>query len=61
MADYTLAELADVNLFYGEIHSNSQEAKHLCVERFPGWRLQKFVAFQRLDFEKQGSLHHLQD
>lgn len=49
MADYTLHELADMHLIYGEARCNGREARRLYAERFPQRRLPNHVTFQKLD------------
>ena len=48
MAEYTLNELADMHLLYGETRGNSRAARRLYAERFPMRRLQSHVLFQRI-------------
>ena len=49
MGDYTLNELDDMHLIYGEARDNGREARRLYAERFPRRRLPNHVTFQRLD------------
>ena len=39
MAEYTLNELTDMHLLYGETRGNSRATRRLYAERFPMWRL----------------------
>ena len=49
MAEYTLNELTDMHLQYGETRGNSRAARRLYAERFPMRRLPSHVLFQRID------------
>ena len=49
MAEYTLNELRDMHLLYGETCGNSRAARLLYAERFPMRRLPSHVLFQRID------------
>ena len=49
MTEYTLIELTDMHLLYGETRGDSRAARRLYAERFPMRRLPSHVLFQRID------------
>ena len=55
MADYTLNELDDMHLIYGEARGNGREARRLYAERFPHQIMSHFKDFMPV-FVKQESL-----
>ncbi|PSN44705.1 hypothetical protein C0J52_11831 [Blattella germanica] len=57
MAEYTLHELMDMHLLYGETRGNSRAARRLYVERFPMRRLPSHVLFQRIDAHMRETGH----
>ena len=57
MAEYTLNELTDMHLLYGETRGNSRAARRLYAERFPMGRLPSHVLCQRIDARMRGTGH----
>ena len=57
MAEYTLNELADMHLLYGETCGNNRGARRLYPEKFPLRRLPSHVLFQRIDAHMRETGH----
>ena len=57
MAEYTLNELMDMHLLYGETCGNNRGARRLYPERFPMRRLPSHVLFQRIDARMRETGH----
>ena len=57
IAEYTLNELKDMHLQYGETRENSRAARRLYAERFPMRRLPSHVLFQRTDVHMRETGH----
>ena len=57
MAEYTLNELTDMHLRYGETCGNNRGARRLYPERFPMRRLPSHVLFQQIDARLRETEH----